>query len=263
MQDITSVIHEIQQGNERLREEFIASSRETIRRYASFLCKRQLEWQNDDELSISLIAFNRGIDSYDPRKGKGFYPYVRLIIKNSLIDHFKSQSKKGNPQTVPLPLSLTESPARSAEEQTKNAGTGGPPAASSEGAAGAAAASLQAYHEEQARQERAYEITLFKEVLAEFSLSLQELALSSPKHGDTRRILKEAARLVAEEKELANRIFREKKLPLQEIELLTGIKRKTLERWRRYLLSLVIVWTHEELEEMTEYLWGKESLHRK
>ncbi len=262
MQDITSVIHEIQQGNERLREEFIASSRETIRRYASFLCKRQLEWQNDDELSISLIAFNRGIDSYDPRKGKGFYPYARLIIKNSLIDHFKTQSKKGNPQTVPLPLSLTESPAHSVEEGTKTAGTG-PAAASSEGAAGAAAASLQIYNEEQARQERAYEITLFKEVLAEFSLSLQELALSSPKHEDTRRILKEAARLVGKEKKLVERIFREKKLPLKEIELLTGIKRKTLERWRRYLLSLVIVWSHEELEEMTEYLWGKESLQRK
>ena len=239
MEDITSVIKDIQQGNEHMREELIASSREKIRRYASFICKRQLEWQNDDELSISLVAFNRGIDNYDALKGKGFYLYARLIIKNSLIDYFKSQGKNGNPFTVPLD-----------EESTS--------AVSWE-----AAAARQKFEEELDRQEKAYEIDLFKKVLGDFSLTLQELAKYSPRHRDTRKILKEAARKVGNEERLVTRIYREKKLPLKEIQLLTGIKRKTLERWRRYLLSLIIIWSHAELAEISEYLWGKETSFRK
>ncbi len=236
MQNITSVIDEIQQGNEQLREEFISSHRERIRQYASYVCKRQLEWQNDDELSISLLAFNRGIDSFDPGHGKGFFPYARFLIKNSLIDYFKSQGKKGNPLTVPLPMD-------DGEHAT---------------APFLAAASRQEFEQEINRRERAYEIALFKEVLGDFSLTLHELVEFSPRHGDTRKLLKEAACRVGAEAELVSRIYREKKLPIKEIQLLTGLKRKSLEKWRRYLLSLVIVRTYPELEELGEYLWGKE-----
>ncbi len=236
MQNVTSVIDEIQQGNEQLREEFISSHREKIRQYASFVCKRQLEWQNDDELSISLIAFNRSIDSFDPGHGKGFFPYARFLMKNSLIDYFKSQGKKGNPYTVPLPM-------EDGEHVTSPA---------------LAAASRQEFEKELERREKAYEIALFKEVLGEFSLTLHELVESSPRHGDTRKMLKETACRVGADADLVSRIYQEKKLPIKEIQILTGLKRKSLEKWRRYLLSLVIVRTYPELDELGEYLWGKE-----
>ncbi len=239
MQNIASVIEEIQQGNEHLREQFIASNKEKIRRYASFVCKRHLEWQNDDELSISLMAFNRSIDSFNAQKGKNFYPYARLLIRNSLVDYFKSQGKRRTPPTVSL-----EGDTDSASFQE-------------------AAASQHEYVKELERQEKAYEIILFKEELKDFSLTLEVLVKSSPKHGDTRKVLKEAARKVGSEETLTGHIYREKKLPLKEIQLLTGVKRKTLEKWRRYLLSLVLIWTHPELDEMSEYLWGKEASFRK
>lgn len=236
MQNITSVINEIQQGNEQLRETFIAANREKIRQYASYVCKRSLEWQNDDELSISLIAFNRSIDSYDPDQGKGFFPYARLLVKNSLIDYFKNQGRKGNPLTVPLYMDNGEHAASFA----------------------LAAVSRQEFEQELSKRERAYEIALFKEVLADFSLTLHELVESSPRHGDTRNLLKEAACRVGAEADLVARIYREKRLPIKEIQRLTGIKRKSLEKWRRYVLSLVIVRTHPELEELGAYLWRKE-----
>ncbi len=70
MQKISAVIQEIQQGNEHLREEFLTSRKEFIRRYASFVCKTQLDWHNDDELSVALIAFNKAVDTFNPTAGK-------------------------------------------------------------------------------------------------------------------------------------------------------------------------------------------------
>ena len=45
--------------------------------------------------------------------------------------------------------------------------------------------------------------------------------------------------------------------------LLTGAKRILLERWRRYLLSLILIASSEEVEGLAEYIWGKEALQAK
>ena len=72
MREISAVIQEIQQGNEHLREEFLTSRKEFIRRYASFVCNTQQDWHYDDELSIALIAFNKAVDTFNPTAGKSF-----------------------------------------------------------------------------------------------------------------------------------------------------------------------------------------------
>ncbi len=235
MQDIVAVILEIQQGNERLREEFVSSNLEKIRQYASFICRRTLDWQNDDELSISLAAFNRGVDRFDGDRGVDFYPFARQLIKNSLIDYFKSLRKENALEAVSLERESFGSPVE-------------------------VSASQREFSRELEKRERAYEIHRFAELLGEFSLTLEDLVRSSPSHRDTREMLKGLARRVGEDNNLVERIYREKKLPMKEIQLLTGAKRKTLEKWRRYLLSLVIIRSCEELDLMGQYIWGMEGV---
>ncbi len=211
------------------REAFIASKKEFIRRYASYICKRNLDWSNDDELSIALLAFNEAIDSYDPDSGKNFAGYSRLLMRNRLVDYFRQQSRPGKTR-----LGM--------EEGDLNP----------EAAAGA----WQRYLEETERLERFYDIQYFSETLADFNLSLEDLVRFSPRHTDTRNRLKRIALEVAGDEGLVKKVYRQKRLPLQEMELMTRASRKFLEYWRKYLLSLIIVLTREELASLAEYIQG-------
>ncbi len=234
MQGTVSIIRAIQHGNKQLREDFIALKKEEVRKFASFICKRQLDWQNDDELSISLIAFNKAIDSYNITKGKNFYSYAWVLVKNSLIDYFRIEEK----HRTEFNLNLINND-KIEEAQID--------------------AAQQQYNIEQENLVRAYEILCFEELLKEFSLSFEALVENSPCHSDTRDILKKAAFIVSQNKELTRRIYQEKKLPLKEIQLLTGVNRKTLENWRRYFLSLIIILTCEEIEVLVEHIQVRES----
>lgn len=50
------------------RSNFIEANKGFVYSTTSKLCKRQLIWENDEELSIALIAFNIACDKYDERK---------------------------------------------------------------------------------------------------------------------------------------------------------------------------------------------------
>lgn len=236
MQDLAETISSIREGNEHLREEFIGSRKEFIRSFASFICRRRLDWHNDDELSVALIAFNRAIDSYNAAAGSSFLTYARMLMRNSLVDNFRRRHKA-------------------------NASAGG-------GGEGELSEQLEKYAslEYHARQmdnvERAYEIEIFKETLGRYGLSLETLLTHSPRHRDTREKLKEIVLQISRNKNLRERIVAEKRLPLQEIQALSGAGRKLLEKWRKYILSLVIIATNNELQILTEYIWGKELFKR-
>ncbi len=239
MQDISAIIRDIQQGNEHLREEFLMSQKEFIRGYASYVCKTRLDWHNDDELSVALIALNKAVDTYEPAAGKRFTGYAKALIRNSLVDYFRSYQKSASESLNTL---------NGIEESLNRLQT---------------AASLNSYLLELDQEERAYEIKSLKELLSQFGLTLPVLVQNSPRHRDTRDSLKDIALKTAGESALVERIYREKRLPLKEIQLLTGAKRKLLEKWRRYLLSLILIASSEEVEGLVEYIWGKGALQAK
>ena len=235
MQDIERVIEEIRQGNESLREELIASHKAFILRYTSFICKRELDWANDDELSIALIALNRAVDKFEPNRGNKFITYARVLLKNSLIDYFRKQ-----PACRVLPL---EDTSRSGNRNNSRE----------------EAASLDYYAKELEIRDRAFELLLFKEELSAFGLSLAELPAVSPSHRDTRNCLKATARKICSNEELVKRIYKDKRLPLNDIQAFTGTTHKTLEKWRKYLLSLIVILTNPDLGILVEYIWVKEA----
>jgi len=232
LQDIETVIKEIQQGNESLREELIASYKAYICRYTSFICKRELDWANDDELSIALIALNSAVDKFDTNRGNSFSAYARVLIRNSLVDYFRKQPER----TVPLEAAKIDGKSVRREEPF----------------------SLDSYARELEIQDRAYELQLFKKELSAFGLTLTELPSFSPSHRDSKELLKAAARKICRSEELVKKINRDKKLPLKEIEALTGTARKTVEKWRKYLLALIIILTNPDLGILAEYIRGKE-----
>jgi len=234
LQNPEEAIMEIQQGNEALRQELISSYKDFIYRYTSYICKRKLHWENDDELSVALIAFNEALDKFETRRGKNFSLYARVLIKNRLIDYFRKQS---DPPQVSWETQTPEGKTFTREE----------------------ALSFDNYVKEMEDRDRAFELQIFKETLLAFGLTMAELPDSSPDHRDTREKLKEVAREICKNEELVKKIYKDKKLPLKEIQALTGMKRKTLEKWRKYLLSLIIILTNPDLGILSEYIGGKEA----
>lgn len=206
------------------REKFINENKSFIYKIASSTCKRKLEWENDDELSIALIAFNKSIDTYNHDKGN-FFSYSKMIIKNALIDYFRKQSKITN-------IYLEDEELISFEQKS----------------------SIEKFEIENENKLRSQEIMLFSNKLKEFGVSFNDLVSNSPKHKDTREELINVAFEVSKNTEIVEKLLKTKQLPIKQICFLTAKKEKFIEKWRRYLVALILILIDEELMYIRSYL---------
>lgn len=203
-------------GNEKARNEFININKTFIHRYASTVCKRYLSWENDDELSVALMAFNTAIDSF--QEGNFEY-YCKMLIKRRLIDYFRKNSRN----EVPIDASVIQN-------------------------------TLQYENNIDEQLDRTHQISIFKDVLMQFDISIGDLASNSPKHRDTREKLINTAMEVSIEKEIVNKLLRNNLLPIKEILSIADISRRMLEEWRKYIIALIIIFSDKRLESIRDFI---------
>lgn len=208
-------------GDREARDRLIELSRGFILRTASAICRRWLDWRNDDELSVALVAFNEAIDSFRPEE-RQFYSHARRVITSRLIDHFRSEGRH-------LHLSMDAAPATET------------------GAGLEVVPALDAHQRSVEAQARLDEIMEYNRLLQGFGLSLADIKEAAPKHRDTRDNLRAAAQALASQPRLIEHLQRTRQLPLVELERVTGLSRKVLETGRRYIVALAILLMHEEL----------------
>lgn len=217
------------------REQFIEQHRSFVAKAASEVCKRPLHWENDDELSEALVAFNEAIESFDGRQS--FYSYARMVIRRRLIDYFRREKRHRHLRLVsPLQDESEDSSAKSLWEIRE---------------------AEQNFALDNERRERAAEIQFFCSVLAAFKIDLQELVDKSPTHAKTRSELLRAAEQVAARPELVAYIMEKKRLPLRQLTSVTGLSRKVLKTWRKYLIALVIIASNSELLILRDFVGFK------
>jgi len=208
------------------RDEFIAQSKAFIYNTTYNICKRKLYFENDDELSISLIAFNNACNTYNENKGN-FYSYAKVLIKNALIDYFRKSSK------VPYVVFDEDDDIKDFIDN-KN--------------------SLTKYNIDSENNRRAEEIALFSKELLEYKLDFSTLIKSSPSHKDTRDSLLNIAFKCIKEQHILDSIKSKKLLPVKEIILITGSNRKLIEKWRRYILILILILSSDDYPYIKSYL---------
>ncbi|WP_139903592.1 sigma factor [Clostridium thermarum] len=208
------------------RDAFIESNRDFIYKTTYNVCKRSISWQNDDELSIALIAFNKACDTYEDSKGD-FFAYCRVIIRNALIDYFRK-----NGQNPLLSFDDAESIGDYIDSKL----------------------SMDQFTLEVENSRRAEEIALFSKELSKYGLDFNVLADCSPSHTDTRNSLLNLAAACSSNESILQTIKTKKLLPIKEICLFTGAKKKTLEKWRRYLLALILILSSDEYPYIKSYL---------
>ena len=208
-------------GDEKAREQLIQAYISFIKQAASNYCKRYLEWENDDELSIAMLAFNEAVDGYDFDSGKKFENYARMVIKSRLVDFFRKESRHHH---LPLEMDSETEPNYSA--------------------------SLQKYQEEEEVHNRGLEMELFEELLSYYGLSLDLLENSAPTHRKTRDKLVKVAEYIASRQDLREYLTSKKKLPLKELVLSMGLNKKVLKRGREYIIGVCLI----ILDERFSYL---------
>jgi RNA polymerase sigma factor len=230
VQDLENIIIKIKDGDRRAREDFLENCRPFVFKTACRISKRVLEWGRDDELAIALIAFNEAIDRYKAESGVPFLAYARMVMGSRLTDHYRKESRN-NQSSVPLPPNGV---VAGGLEYAK---------------------SWEVYWEEKAAREREEEIKDFSALLESYGVTFEDLVKCSPRHRDTRQNLMRAAWSLVEESALLEELRHKKKLPLTELEKNTGIRRKNLERGRKYIIAMaLLISRRDEFLYLSSYL---------
>jgi RNA polymerase sigma factor len=219
---IKALLDEARKGDERSLERLISHYRPFILRVASSVCKRSVHWQ-DDEASIGLLAFHEAVQRFNEEYGRNFEKFAYTVVHDRLKDEFRKNARMPAMESL-FPEVPTEVEHSRAE----------------------IASSLEQYDREVTTRELAQELLLFSDKLAEFHIRLEELEEESPDHTDTRVQCIRIAKRFMKHSEWLNVLERTKKLPLKEMQLESGVSRKTLERHRKYLISLILIYSFED-----------------
>ncbi len=226
---IQQLIIEAKQNNQAAREKLILNFRSQIAAASSRVCGRSLDWNNDDELSIGLIAFNEAIDSYDASKDKSFWNYAQLVIHNRLVDYFRREARWKQRTVVPL-----DNKTGIGQLEYSQA--------------------VEKFEEEERAREHAEMMARFQAALLEYKITLDALVKESPSHKDTKINLMKVAHAVRENPDLLKKLKQTKQLPIKELMLQTGLSRKVLDKGRRYIIALILILVHDEFFGMRSFI---------
>ncbi len=215
------MISRIRQGDDELREQLIAKYYPYIAKQTSKFCKRYIEPGIDDEFSIALLAFNEAIDGFDEGAGASFLGFSKTVMQRRLIDHVRKEQR--HLQAVPYSSFDSETDDQSEYNilETKQA--------------------LEAHELEKTDYERRMEIGELSRELSRYEITFAELVEHSPKHSDSRQMLISIAQELAGSVDLMEQVKQKKRLPIKELMEACGVSRKTLERNRKYIISIAVI----------------------
>lgn len=208
------------------RDNFISENMNFVKAVAYNICKRPLSSENDDELSIALIAFNKACDTYNNIK-VNFHSYASTIIRNALIDFFRKSTKN-----IVLAFSPEEDNFDYIDSKL----------------------SINKYNQSKEKELLSEEISYFIKELAKYKLKFSDLVEASPSHKDTRDNLLNIATACTRNPYITDYINSKRTLPIKEICLLTSCNRKLIEKWRKYIIALILILDNGEYLYLKSYL---------
>ncbi|WP_379356698.1 MULTISPECIES: RNA polymerase sigma factor SigI [unclassified Paenibacillus] len=211
----------IKLGDERLREQFIAEYYPYIAKVTSRFCKRYIEPGVDDEFSVALLAFNEAIEQYDSAAGASFLGFAKTVIQRRLIDHARKEQR--HLQVVPYSAYDSEGDDGSVYNALDTM------------------RAMAAHEAKGFENDRKAEIAGLNQELEEFGISFAELVEQSPKHADSRKMLIGIASMLANDEALLEGLRATGRLPVKELMNASGVSRKTVERNRKYIISIALV----------------------
>lgn len=216
-------VMQIQSGNIRLRNQFITDYQPYVAKVTSRFCKRYIDPSRDDEFSIALGAFNEAINQFSPESGRSFLSFSETVIRRRLIDFIRKESRF----TGQIPYSSFE--VEDDEDSIVN------PVEIHQ--------AIEQYEKEKTIEERQSEIMDFNRCLLEFGISFSDLVEVSPKHSDSREALFTIGALLARNQTMMSIVLTKKMLPIKELLDQVNVSRKTLERNRKFIIAVALIYS--------------------
>ena len=217
------------------REIFIRDNEQTILKIASKACGKYIT-RSDDEWSVALCSFNRSIDTYSVERGE-FLSYAGVVIKRALIDHYRSE-KKYDPE-VPVSHEMLTGEG----EYEYN----------SEVLKAVSRDSTQASRQADRSNSLKDEIFEVNARLAKYGFSFRDLKNSSPKAGKTKTECAKAITYILDNKDVLDAVIADGRIPIKGITVATGVNKKLLDRYRRYIIMAVVI-LNGEYPLLADYL---------
>lgn len=231
---LSQMLKEAKKGDRESREKVLHHFRSFVLNIASRVTRRFLTL-SDDESIIGLEAMNKAIDRYDEGKGVHFLSFSSLLISREIIDYFRKERRHQH-------LSLEEGYPKDIEEDE------------GESSIYEWGESFRRYQIAEERAELIQEILLYQAELSQYGLSFQELSSLSPKHKDTRENAFRLAHHFIATPELVTKLRKQKRLPVADLARSSGTPAKTIEKNRKYILAVILLLLHPDLDRLKEYI---------
>lgn len=203
------------------RNNFINSNKEFIKNIITEMQKNKSKEITDEELSIGIFAFNNACNSYNNEFGN-FYSYSKVIIKNHVLKYSWDTSNtpklyfSDDKPEIPIEIDEAEKTAES-----------------------------KIY---------AKEIEIFKEYLMTYNLTYTNLIKNCSYNKNIKNDILNIAFLCSKEIFILNLIDEYKCIPIEKVSLLTQYKINFIEKWKNYILALIIIFSNKDLLYLRAYL---------
>ena len=222
MQDEHELIQQVYAAKEDMEaaDRLIGSYMPFIKSETAKFLKRPPMEGHDDELSIAMIAFHEAVRGYSRSRG-AFLKYAAMIMKSRLIDYRRKEQRHGNVISLDAPAREDDAPLSDtiADETDHN----------------------EAYVVREATRAEIEELT---RQMREFGVSLSDVADNCPKQQRTLEACRKALWYAKEHPELLDELLKTKRLPIARLSEGSGTERKTLERHRKYMVALLLIYTN-------------------
>lgn len=230
---LEQLVSNVQEGDIKLRNQIIADYQPFVAKVTSSFCKRYIDPRYDDEYSIALSAFNEAINRFSMDSGRSFLSFSETVIRRRLIDYVRKEQK--HQQSIPASSFDIEDD----EDHVFN------PTWEHE--------AIEQYERQRTIEDRLSEIQHLNQTLQTFGMSFMELAEVSPKHSDSRQTLIHIAKLLSDDQHLMETLLSTKMLPMKDLTDRVQVSRKTLERNRKYIIAIAIIF-HGSYPYLHDYL---------
>lgn len=190
----------------------------------------------DDQTTVAMMAFKEAVERYEKTKGK-FMPFAALIIKRRLIDQYRSNARHGAHTFGSFDDRMGDEGERESTVYEIKA-------------------SIAQHQQTEYRGNLVLEIEAYKQALSHFQLQFSELVEQAPKSDDLKSLYVGLAQAIHDNTDLKRRTTEQGRLPIQELELLSGVNRKKIERGRKYILAVFVLMSGD-FEMLSQYIKGR------
>lgn len=224
MDEESSIVHRVYaaKNNMETADALISDYMPFIESQVLKVMKRSVDVTKQDELSIGMIAFHEAINGYSKTRGN-FLSYASLLIRNRIIDYWRKNNRHN--QVISLDTPTYDEDATSTIENS---------------------VSSDENHEDElvVREATKEEIMELSQQMEEFGVSLTDVADNSPKQSRTLKSCQQVVAYGKDNKELMERFLRTKQLPITELTKGTKVSKKTIERHRKYIVALLLIYSN-------------------